>query len=148
MGRLRVVAWAMGMVLCLGIAARAQEAKEAKGEFDKDFPPRAVKSEPADREKDVDYRLSEIKVTFDRPMATEKAWSWMNLTDIGVYPGLRGSVVPPVRWEDDGRTCVLPVKLSPDTLYAVGCNSPRNTGFRGRDGKVAVPHVWVFRTKK
>jgi len=141
--RLMASVWVVAFSLLVGVAARAEEKK---GEFDKDFPPRVVKTEPADREKDVDYRVQEIKVTFDRPMATEKAWSWMIAVENGVYPGYRNAGEP--RWEDGGRTCVLQVKLSPDTAYAVGCNSPRNWGFRSRDGKAAVPYYWVFRTKK
>ena len=84
-------------------------------------------------------------MTFDRPMATEKAWSWMILRDLGAYPGDRTLGEP--RWENDNKTCVLPVKLSPGTLYAVGVNSPRNWGFKGADGKAAVPYGWVFKTR-
>jgi len=113
---------------------------------DSDFPPRVVKTEPAYGEKDVDFSLKEIKVTFDRPMQTEKAWSWIIHENLGVYPGFRGGPEP--RWENDGKTCVLPVKLSPDTVYAVGVNSVRHSGFKDAGGKVAVPHVWVFKTKK
>ena len=79
-------------------------------------------------------------------MNVERTWSWIIHTDLGVYPGYRGSPEP--RWENDGRTCVLAVKLSPDTVYAVGVNSYRHTGFRDTEGKIAVPHVWVFKTKK
>ncbi|MBM4084431.1 MAG: hypothetical protein FJ272_06550 [Planctomycetes bacterium] len=139
MGRFGVVTCAIVLV---AVWALAQE-KEA---VDSEFPPRVVKTEPADRAKDVDYRLAEVKVTFDRPMQTEKAWSWMLLQENGVYPGYRGGAEP--RWEADGKTCVISVKLSPDTVYAVGVNSPRNWGFRGQDGKAAVPYGWVFKTRK
>ncbi len=121
-------------------------AAEKAAEFDPDLPPCVVKTEPANRAKDVDFALREIKVTFDRPMAQEKSWSWMIVVECGLYPGYRGSDEP--RWENDGRTCVLHVRLSPDTVYAVGTNSPRNWGFRDTKGKAAVPFAWVFRTKK
>ena len=110
-----------------------------------DFPPRVVGTEPADRAKNVDFRTREIKVTFDRSM-DGTSWSWIMLAAHGVYPGYKGSPGP--RWEDDGKTCVLPVRLSPDTLYAVGANSYRHTGFRDKGGKPAVPYAWVFRTRK
>ncbi len=113
---------------------------------DLDFPPCVVKTVPANREKDVDVNLQEIKVTFDRPMTTENAWSWIMHSDLGVYPGYRGSAGP--RWEDNGKTCALPVKLSPDTIYAVGANSVRNHGFKDTEGKDSVPYVWLFKTKK
>ncbi len=115
-------------------------------DHDKDFPPCVVGTEPGNRAKDVDFTLREIKVTFDRPMRTERSWSWIIHRNLGVYPGSKPSAEP--RWENKGRTCVLPVRLSPDTLYAIGVNSIRHTGFRDPDGNVAVPHVWVFRTKK
>jgi hypothetical protein len=43
---------------------------------------------------------------------------------------------------------VLAAKLVPGTLYAVGANSFRHTGFRAPDNRVAVPYVWVFKTGK
>jgi len=138
------------LVLCslivLGALTATALAQEAKQEVDPDFPPCVVKTVPANRAKDVDCRVREIKVTFDRPMFTRGMWSWIILRANGVYPGTRGGPKP--RWEDGGRTCVLPVHLSPDTVYAIGVNSPRHTGFRDTKGKVAVPHAWVFKTTK
>ena len=129
--------------LCVFAAVAAEKPDSGT---DMEFPPCVVKAQPADRAKDVSFTLQEIKVTFDRPMNTDKTWSWIMYPELGVYPGFKGSPEP--RWEDDGKTCVLAVKLSPDTLYAVGINSFRHTGFRDKAGKVAVPEVWVFRTKK
>jgi len=126
-------------------AGRAAGKKKAPG-YDPELPPYVVKTFPPDRAKDVDYRIREIKVAFDRPMTTGRSWSWIIHTNLGLYPGYRGSPEP--RWADNGRTCVLAVRLSPDTLYAVGVNSIRHTGFRDRKDKVAVPHVWVFKTRK
>lgn len=138
--------------LCLALAVgvlcgAAAPGEKAGGEaIDRDFPPHVIKTEPAICEKNVDFNLKEIKVTFDRPMQTDKAWSWIIHENLGVYPGYKGGPEP--RWEDDGRTCVLAVKLSPDTVYAVGVNSVRHSGFRDADGKVAAPYVWVFKTRK
>ena len=137
---------AMCLMVVFLVAPPIVLAQEAKQEVDRDFSPCVVKTVPANRAKNVDYRLREIKVTFDRPMFTEGMWSWIILRANGVYPGTRGGPKP--RWEDGGRTCVLTVRFSPDTVYAIGVNSPRHTGFRGAKGKVAVPHAWVFKTKK
>jgi hypothetical protein len=93
----------------------------------------------------VDPGLTEISVTFDRPMQTEESWSWIIHQNLGIYPGLKDG--PPPRWEDDGRTCVLAVKLAPGRLYAVGANSFRHRGFRDLTGRVAVPFTWVFKTR-
>lgn len=136
--------------LCLALVLLATTLSAAEKEpppkFDPTLPPCVVKTVPADRAKDVDANLTEIKVTFDRPMMTEKQWSWIIHQQIGIYPGTPDG--PPPRWEDGGRTCCLPVKLIPDTLYAVGVNSFRHTGFRTADNRIAVPHAWVFRTGK
>ena len=125
--------------------AAGKAAPKDEATFDPALPPCVVASVPASRATDVDAALREIKVTFDRPMMTRQQWSWIIHTALGVYPGVRD--VPP-RWEDEGRTCVLSVRLRADTVYAVGCNSVRHPGFRSRDNKVAVPYVLVFKTKK
>lgn len=130
------------MVMASLVTGAEKAEKKAKVEF----PPRVVKTEPANEAVDVDYTLKEIKVTFDRPMRTEKSWSWIIHRNLGVYPGTQPS--PDPKWENGGKTCVLAVKLSPGTLYAVGVNSFRHTGFRDKNGKVAVPMVWVFKTSK
>ncbi len=143
----RLVRMVVGFVVLVSLRSAPAAATTATAtDVDPDFPPRVVRTEPADRERAVDFTLQEIKVTFDRPMTTGASWSWIIHPDLGVFPGYRGS--PDPRWENDGRTCVLAVKLSPDTVYAVGVNSIRHTGFRSADGKVAVPHVWVFKTRK
>ena len=136
--------FAFAVLAALAVASVAGEAKAP--ELDPDFPPCVVKTVPENRAKDVDPALREIKVTFDRPMMTEKQWSWIIHQQFGVYPGDREGPQP--RWENGGRTCVLAVKLVPNTLYAVGVNSFRHTGFRAPDNKVAVPHTWVFKTGK
>lgn len=91
-------------------------------------------------------RAAEKRPAFDRPMMTERQWSWIIHQQIGIYPG--DPEGPPPRWEDGGRTCVLAVKLAPNTLYAAGVESFRHTGFRTADNKIAVPYVWVFKTGK
>ena len=126
---------------CL-IAASAADKPNANA----DFPPMVVKTEPESRVTGVDFTIQEIKVTYDRPMETGGSWSWIIHTNLGVYPGYRGSAGP--RWENNGKTCVLPVKLSPNTVYAIGVNSFRHTGFKDKAGTAAVPHVWVFKTRK
>ncbi|MDP6356432.1 MAG: Ig-like domain-containing protein [Planctomycetota bacterium] len=126
---------------CL-IAASAAEEPIANT----DFPAMVVKTEPENRATGVDFTIQEIKVTYDRSMVTKGSWSWIIHTNLGLYPGYRGSADP--RWEDKGKTCILPVKLSPDTVYAIGVNSFRHTGFKDKAGTAAVPHVWVFKTRK
>ena len=135
----------MSVILAVMLFAAPGIAQEtAVKEGDPELPPRVVKVSPAHGDKNVDFNLREISVTFDRPMRTEQSWSWIIHEALGVYPGSRS--LP--HWSKDAKTCILPVRLSPDTLYAVGANSFRHTGFRDKSGKVAVPYVWVFKTGK
>lgn len=117
------------------------------------LPPCVLNVRPQNRALDVDPGLGEIRVTFDREMEREKLapgadanFAWINHGNIGEFPA--GMTGDPPYWEDGGRTCVLPVSLKPDTLYAVGVNSYEHTGFWDKQGRVAVPFVWVFRTRK
>ena len=132
-------------VLTITGAAFAQGKAKTK-KASSEFPPRVVKTVPENLADGVDFTVREIKVTFDRKMTTEKSWSWIIHQNLGVYPGYRSGPEP--RWEDGGKTCVLSVRLSPDTMYAVGVNSYRHTGFKDTNGKIAIPYIWVFKTKK
>jgi hypothetical protein len=138
-GILCAVAW----IVFAGLGVSAQEQKPA---FDPEMPAIVVGTVPAAGAKDVDPNLKEIRVTFDRPMRTDRSWSWIIHQQLGAYPGAKDG--PDPRWEDDGRTCILAVDLKPGTLYAVGANSFRHTGFRDKQSRPAVPYVWVFRTKE
>jgi len=108
------------------------------------LPPRVLEVDPPNGATDVDFRLTQISVTFDRPMKND-SWSWVYQNNSGVYPGYRGS--PPPKFDDQGLTCTLPVKLSPNTVYALSLNSYRHTGFKDLAGKAALPYGWTFRTK-
>jgi hypothetical protein len=91
----------------------------------------------------VDPALAEIKVTFDRPMRTE-TWSWVKLDACGQFPGAAGGTP---RFDGGARVCSLPVRLMPNTVYAVSINSFENTGFKDRNGAPALPYGWTFRTR-
>ncbi len=114
-----------------GIIRLAERA--AAKEADLDFPPRVVETFPANQAKDVDCTLREIKVTFDRPMMGGQQWSWIIHTDLGVTRATRARPSRGGRGRQD--MVVLAVRLSPDTLYAVGVNSFRHTGFRDPCGQ-------------
>jgi hypothetical protein len=138
----KVITVACMITLAAYTIAWAADMPKAKS----DLPPCVIKTVPENRATDVDAALQEIKVTFDRPMETNGSWSWIIHRALGLYPGYKGSKGP--RWENGGKTCVLQVKLLPDTVYAVGANSFRHHGFRDVNGKIAVPQVWVFKTGK
>lgn len=131
----------IGLLACVALFAQDKPAVK-----DADFPPRVVSTFPADRARDVSPDLTEISVTFDRPMKMGRSWSWIINEPYGAYPGDKAEGDP--TWSDDHKTCTLKVKLRPATTYAVGVNSFRHTGFQDPDGVPAVPFVWVFKTRK
>jgi hypothetical protein len=110
-----------------------------------ELPPRVVKCEPENGANDVDPVLREIKVTFDREMKREKSWSWVYQNASGAYPGYRGG--PDPSFDETGKTCSLPVRLSPDTVYAVSINSYRHTGFKDLQDHPALPYGYTFKTR-
>jgi len=120
----RRVVLATALFSAFAMLVFAQDREEEKLAL----PPYVVKTQPENRAIDVGPTLREIKVTFDRKMDVNRSWSWIIHRHLGAYPGSRDLGEP--RWENEGRTCVLPVRLRPNTVYAVGCNSIRHTGFR------------------
>ena len=50
-------------------------------------------------------------------------------------------------YDDDKKTCILPVKLEPGKTYAIWVNSQKFRNFQHADGRSAVPYLLVFKTK-
>jgi len=89
---------------------------------------------------DVDPKLNELSVTFDRDMQSGMSWT-------GGPP-----LFPPVdkskqaHWQDK-RTCILPVKkLAWGQYYRVGINSTSHQNFRSAGGTPVLPAVLYFVT--
>lgn len=104
--------------------------------------PKVIESMPADGEVGVSAELGEITATFSTVMATE-GWSWV--TEIGVP----APVVTGLPFYVDDITTVLPVRLEPDTEYAIWVNSPDDRDLRkfaSADGVAARAHRIRFRT--
>ena len=77
------------------------------------------------------------------------------LADLSDWESLRVQLDLPevageVRYLDDGRTNVLPVRLYPGRKYAIWFNSPnyKHSAFRDSDNNPAVPYLLVFETRK
>lgn len=104
-------------------------------------PPVIVKTSPTAGANDVDPSVKEIKVTFSKEMA-DKSWSWATAFENSVP----ASDEKP-HYENDKKTCVLPVKLEAGKTYAIWVNSPRFHNFKDVDGRSAVPYLLVFKTK-
>jgi serine/threonine protein kinase len=109
-------------------------------------PPVVIQTVPPSGAADVDSGLTELRATFNKPMQ-DGSWSWCRWADGNEenFPRLTGSA----RYLEDGRTCVLPVKLQPGRTYALWLNHPDSArSFRDTDGQAAVPYLLIFETRK
>lgn len=106
------------------------------------IPPVVIRTVPEAGSRGVDPALAEIRVTFSKPM-TDNAWSWTTLSPDS-FPKPAG----PIRFDADGRTCVLPVRLEPNRTYAIGINyGGQARNFKDATGQPALPWILSFRTK-
>ena len=102
--------------------------------------PCVTASNPKDGQVGVGPGLKTVAVTFNRRMSTRSdGWSGHGPS----YPTVRGRSY----WDQDRRTCTLPVRLSPGRCYVVGINEGSETGFEGRHGARALPYTIVFATR-
>jgi hypothetical protein len=101
--------------------------------------PEIVSMAPENSVEDVDAAaLTELVVTFDRPMGGGMSWTKAG----GLFPETAGQA----EWNEDKTACTLPVKLEPDTTYTLGINHPFANNFQSKWG-VPVDHVvWTFTT--
>jgi len=105
-------------------------------------PPVVVSTFPESGAMDVDPQLTELHVTFSSPMLDQN-WSWSTWSP-ETFPEVTG----PIHYQQDGRTCVLPVKLQPGRTYATWLNSPNFHNFQDRQGRPSVPYLLIFETRK
>ena len=105
------------------------------------MPPVVVETLPRAGAVDVDPGLEAIRVRFSKDMKTEQSWSWVMVSQ-ETFPLITGEV----RFLDDKRTCVAPVKLEPEKTYVIWFNSERYTNFRDQENRPAIPYLLVFQT--
>jgi RNA polymerase sigma-70 factor (ECF subfamily) len=101
--------------------------------------PVVVKTVPEAGSTGVDPAITEIQVTFSKPMQ-DGSWSW-------VGKEYMPEIVGQPRYLADGRTCVLTVKLEAGRTYAIGINSQSHGNFKDRQGRSAMPYLLAFETK-
>lgn len=104
-------------------------------------PPVVVKTVPEAGSKDVAPGEVELRVTFSKPM-TDQSWSWST-----AWKDSDPKPIGKPKYESNGRTCVLKVKLEPGKTYGYWINSAKFHGFKDTEGRPAVPYLWVFQTK-
>lgn len=102
--------------------------------------PKIASMNPANGAESVDPTLREIRVTFDKSMAS--GFSWTGGGDD--FPKIPGGQKP--RWTKDGRTCILPVELKPNWTYALGLNSPSHNNFQSKWDVPLEPVRYSFST--
>jgi hypothetical protein len=102
--------------------------------------PVVVATSPETGATDVDPEIAEIRVTFSKAMA-DRSWSWVRASE-HTFPDSMGDV----HYLDDGKTCVMPVKLKANTKYVVWLNSANYQNFKDREGRPAEPYLLTFTT--
>jgi len=107
----------------------------------KAVPPVVVKSVPESGADGIDPAATEIRVTFSKDMR-DGTWSWSTLSKES-FPDTTGKP----HYAPDKRTCILPVKLKPNTTYAIWVNSEKFGNFKDAEGHPAVPYLLVFKTR-
>ncbi len=107
--------------------------------LDLSAPPRVVSTTPSVGATDVDPKLQEITVTFDRDMGAGMSWTGGGSEFPRVPSGQQA------HWKDP-RTCVLPVKLDPGHYYRVGINSTSHRNFESVQRVAAQPSAIYFTT--
>ncbi len=104
-------------------------------------PPVVVRTVPTAGALDVDPALSEIRVTYSKPMQDGSgAWSRWQAAN---FPETITNKPP---YLTDGRTCVLPVRLQPGKSYALWLHGEQAKGFKDTNGQAAVPYLLTFTT--
>jgi hypothetical protein len=105
------------------------------------MPPVVVKTFPQAGETAVDLSIKDIRVTFSKDMMTHEMWSWVMVSKDSFPP-----IVGEVRYSNDKRTGVPPVRLEAGKTYAIWFNSKNNNAFRDENNNPAIPYLLVFKT--
>lgn len=103
------------------------------------MPPVVIKTVPEAGSTNVAPGVLELKVTFSKPMR-DQAWSWAT-----AWEKSDAEVVDKPKYEADGKTCVLKVRLEPGRTYGYWLNSEKFKNFKDTAGRPAVPYLLTFR---
>jgi hypothetical protein len=136
----------LGVVIFMGVEMyRGQRVNEAATVevmriLDSLAGPSVTQTVPPSGDNDVDPSLTEIRVTYNKQMV-DGNWSWC-------YDADRLKTTGKPRYEADGRTCVLPVKLEPGKAYTVSLNTNEYQNFKDITGRPAIPYLLRFATRR
>ncbi len=107
------------------------------------MPPVVVNTFPQAGDTAVDPAIKEIRVTFSKEMMTQEMWSWVMVSKES-FPRITGDI----KFLDDKRTCVAPVKLEAGKTYVIWFNSQKYNYFKDKNHNSAIPYMLVFQTRK
>ena len=132
------------MIFLVGIFIMIVTVVQAENNISVDsMPPVVVNTLPQAGDTDVDPAIDEIRVTFSKEMMTRDMWSWVIVSKES-FPQIVGDV----RYLNDKRTCIAPVKLEAGKTYAIWFNSAKHNAFRDRNNNPAIPYLLVFQTSE
>lgn len=129
------------MVLSAFAAFCGLTAINVRGQDIESMPPVVVKTFPEAGSKEVAAGEMEIRVTFSKAMK-DGSWSWST-----AWKDSSPEMVGKPRYDADGKTCVIKVKLEPGKTYGYWLNSQKFVNFKDKGGHSAVPYLLVFQTK-
>ena len=124
------------LALCLGWGALAGSEPSPSQPAE----PVVIRSLPICGAELVDPNIQELSVTFDHALV-EGQWSWAPSPG-GIVPVVSGAP----HFLADRRTWVLPVRLQPNTAYALALNYGKERKFRDPQAAVALPWILRFTT--
>ena len=102
-------------------------------------PPVVVDFNPPNGAIDVDPNLTAISVTFNRQMNGDMSWVGGKHN----FPRIIGQVT----WDDQKRTCTMPVKLRSNQVYKLAINSIQFKNFCSEEGIPVEPTPYEFKTR-
>ena len=138
---MRYIGMSMLMAILVAGVAGAQDKAEITV---KTMPPSVVKTVPKAGDTEVDPSLKEITVTFSKDMITKEMWSWCSQSP-ETFPEIDKTKI---RYLEDKRTCVLPVKLKAGKTYVIWINTQKFDYFKDTENNSAVPYLLVFQTAR
>ncbi len=104
-------------------------------------PPIVVSTFPLKGDNAVDPNTTELRVTFNKDMLTDRMWSWCTESQ-DTAPKFVSEGTKFI----DNRTCTTPVELAPNKTYVVWINTQKRGSFRDINHNSAVPYRLEFRT--
>lgn len=135
----RVVMVLMVGMLVIGVGIVQAENKITVNTM----PPVVVQTFPQSGDTAVDPSIKEISVTFSKEMITQEMWSWVMVSKES-FPRITGDI----KFLDDKRTCIAPVKLEAGKTYVIWFNSKKYNYFKDKNHNSAIPYLLVFQTRK